>query len=88
MLYRRLQQLRPYPPFLAPCYAAAYNAGSGISHLLLEDLSSSHRELSSRDEVRTFTAAPPKRQLEESVAVLARWHALWWGLPSFPEDVA
>ena len=87
-LYRRLQQLQPYPPFLAPCYAAAYDAFSGASHLLLEDLSSSHRALNSRDEVRTFTAAPPERQLEESVTALARWHALWWGLPSLPEDVA
>lgn len=68
-----------YPALAVPCYAAAYDNASGGSSLLLADVSTTHLEVSSRAEVRAFSAAPPLWQVEKVVDTLAHWHALWWG---------
>lgn len=77
--YRQLMRLPRYPAMTVPCYAASYDSVSGSSSLLLADVSATHREVSSRAEVRTFTPAPPLGQVEALVDTLARWHASWWG---------
>lgn len=89
-VYRQLKEATPYPPMLAPCYAAEYEESSGVSNLLLADVSDTHREASSREEVRAFTASPPLWQVEAMVDTIARWHARWWGFggtEQLPADV-
>jgi hypothetical protein len=68
-------------PFLVPCYDAAYDPVMGLSHLLLADLTASHQQIASRDQIRAFAAQPSIGQLRAAVQVLAGWHAHWWEAP-------
>jgi len=63
-----------HDPPLARCYDAAYDRGTGSSHLLLEDLSSTHAQLE--------PPLPPSHpQCEGLVEALADVHAFWWEHP-------
>ena len=58
-------------PPTARCYDAAFEPRSGGFHLLLEDLTSTHRYAGK--------ALPPTLpECEQMVACLARFHAAWW----------
>ncbi|HEX2516777.1 MAG TPA: hypothetical protein VH257_18880 [Chloroflexota bacterium] len=68
---------------LVPCIEAAHDApaeGSpeGGSHLLLEDLSLTHRPPRTRGEIVSGQAVPPLAQAEAVVDALARFHGAWW----------
>jgi thiamine kinase-like enzyme len=57
------------------CFDAVWNEGTKDWHLLLEDLSDSHFNL-------TYWPMPPTRpQSEAIIAARARFHAAWWDDP-------
>ena len=69
-------------PMIVPCFDAAYDETSGDSHLLLEDVSLTHRPALTRDEQLTPGAnVPAQADIARAVTVLARWHACWWQHP-------
>ncbi len=82
--YTTIALLRPAVP-LVPCYAAERDETTGVSSLLLADLSSTHAQ----------PPNPPSwEQLAAMVDGLARLHAAWWGEPRLsdltgerPEDL-
>ena len=68
---------------LVPCFEAVHDAPAGgspegVSHLLLEDLSLTHRPPRTRDEIVSGQAVPPQAQAEAVVDALARFHGAWW----------
>ncbi|MBS7813585.1 protein kinase family protein [Roseococcus pinisoli] len=70
------------PPGLLPrCYDAASEAETGTWHLLLEDLTDSHR---------TATPWPLPPDLADGQAIMrarARFHAAWWDHPRLGVDI-
>ena len=78
--YTRLAPLMDDPPVPRP-YAAAFDAAKQRSHLLLEDLTPTHRSPPS--------PLPPTRdQLCGAVDCLAHIHAWWWNHPDLSAGVA
>ena len=65
------------PPAVA-CYDAAFEPGTGASHVLLQDVSETH-----------VTCVDPGRQqsCERAVEALARLHASWWDHPCLGNGV-
>ena len=60
------------------CYDAAYDAASGASHLLLLDLSDTHIQPLTRDQLIAGDSVPSPRHMEWVVEAVARFHAYWW----------
>jgi hypothetical protein len=61
-------------------FDVAYSRDTGESHLLLEDLSSTH--------VQTDSALPPTQaEAEQAVDALAEFHAFWWEHPRLGDDI-
>jgi len=54
------------------CYDAAFSEETGDSHIILENLSDTHSELSS------WPDPPSKRYCERAIDCLAEIHAFWW----------
>ncbi len=70
---------RPEPlPIVPRCYDAAYDGESGTSHLLLLDLSRSHRQPLTRDQLIAGDSVPSPEHLDWVVEAMARFHAYWW----------
>lgn len=62
------------------CYDAAFADHLGQSHLLMDDVSTTHAE--------PPDALPlPRKSCEEIVDILARFHAQWWEHPRLSGDV-
>lgn len=69
----------PYPP--APiCFDAAYNPDSGAYHLLLEDVSETHRTVHPEEPAT-------QNDVESMLDALARLHAHWWGHQKLGQSV-
>jgi hypothetical protein len=80
--YRWSASLRPLPPAIVPCFAAANDPESGDSYLLLEDLSETHAPPITRDEQVSITRGIPQaHDLARVTDALARHHAYWWDHP-------
>jgi thiamine kinase-like enzyme len=80
--YQMVAALRPAPPALVPCYAAAYDPASGNSYLLMRDLSATHAPPVTRDQqVSIIEAVPPAAAIERVIDTLAQHHAYWWDHP-------
>ena len=80
--YEMVKQLPDHPEVIVRCYDAAYDADSGNSHLLLQDLSDSHVVAVERDKQITLTDnLPTDSHLTEAIDALARFHAYWWQHP-------
>jgi hypothetical protein len=77
--YTSVAPAMPYPP-AARCYHAACDAETGVCHLLLADVSETHRTV--HPEVPA-----PQKNVEQMVDALARLHAFWWGHPRLGEDI-
>ena len=76
--YRRAAPLMPDGPF-ARCYDAEYSEGR--FHLLLEDLSETHKVITE------WPIPPPVEACERIVDTWAAFHAFWWRHPSLGRDV-
>jgi hypothetical protein len=72
----------PSPPAVVPCYAAAYDAASGNSYLLLQDLSNTHAPPITRDQqLSLVNGVPSAVDIERVIDTLAHHHAYWWNHP-------
>jgi hypothetical protein len=76
--YRRAAPLMPGGP-LARCYDAEYS--SGRFHLLLEDLSETHKILTE------WPLPPTVEACERIVDTWAIFHAFWWGHPHLGREL-
>lgn len=77
--YQQVKRSPNHPPVVVRCYDAIYDADSGKSHLLLEDLSESHVAPVTRDrQISLIDNLPSDIHLKEAVNALARFHAYWW----------
>lgn len=80
--YTLIASLADLPPVIPPCYAAATDAESGDSFLLLRDLSETHQPPRSRDQlVGIVDGVPASVDVTAVVETLARLHAFWWEHP-------
>jgi hypothetical protein len=78
--YTRLAPAMDDPPVPRP-YAAAYDPASQRSHLLLEDLTATHRS-------PPAPLPPTPVQLRGAVTCLAHIHSWWWNHPDLSAAVA
>ena len=78
--YTRLAPIMTDPPLPRP-YAADYDSATRRSHLLLEDLSATHRS-------PPAPLPPTPDQLRGAVACLAHIHSWWWGHPDLSAAIA
>jgi thiamine kinase-like enzyme len=80
--YTLVASLADHPRNIPPCYAAAYDAESGDSYLLLRDLSATHRPPVTRDQqISIVDGVPAAAAIAAVVETLAQLHAYWWGHP-------
>jgi aminoglycoside phosphotransferase (APT) family kinase protein len=74
------------PAGLAPrCLAAAFDAESGNSHVLLIDLSQSHTAVRTRSQLLHGAGVPARRVIDALMAALARFHSTFWEDPAIGE---
>jgi thiamine kinase-like enzyme len=64
--------------FTIPCYDAAYDPLTGVSHLLLLDVSGTHTACDKPSSLR---------HCEWAIDSLARLHAFWWDHPRLGQDI-
>jgi len=62
------------------CYDAAFSEETGLSHIILENLSKTHVASNFGEDY-----PPPKRNCERAIDCLAELHAFWWDHPSLKE---
>lgn len=87
--YKLVEGLPDHPPVIVRCYDAVYDAESGNSHILLEDLSDTHILPVGRDNQINFVDhIPSENTLTQVVEALARFHAYWWEHPLLGSSVA
>ena len=60
-----------------------YDPESGLSYLLLEDISDTHIPPLTREQMKALNGVPSQVQLESIVDVIAEFHAAFWEHPSF-----
>ena len=56
------------------CYEAVFSEESGLSHIILENISKTHETLPGLP----FGLAPSKQHFEKAIESLAQIHAFWW----------
>lgn len=79
VFYTSVAPEMPDPPVVR-CYDAAYSSATGRSHLLLEDLTATHRQPSPH-------LPPTFAESEREVDALAEIHAHWWEHPRLGKDI-
>ncbi|HEX8982283.1 MAG TPA: phosphotransferase [Ktedonobacterales bacterium] len=79
--YQTVMQIDPQPPSIVPCYLAIFDAQRRASSLLLADVSASHREPLTRDDLLCGDSIPDETALHQAIDALADVHAYWWGRP-------
>jgi len=70
-------------PMIPRRAAMDYDSQTGLSYLLLEDLSKSHIAPVTREQLIELDSAPSVEYLESMVDALAHFHAAFWEHPSF-----
>jgi thiamine kinase-like enzyme len=86
--YDLVASLPDHPPIIPPRYAAAYDASSGDSYLLLHDLSATHLPPLTRDQqIGIVDGVPHATQIASVIDTLARLHAYWWEHPLLDADL-
>lgn len=76
--YRLIGEHHHTLKMLARCYAQGYDAESGDSFLLLEDLSSTHVAPVTRQQLIDGVGIPRADHLDGIADALAAFHAHWW----------
>lgn len=86
--YNLIPSLTDHPSIIIPCYAAAYDARSGNSYVLLHDLSETHAPPVTRDQqISIVDGIPSPQAIEQVVEALAQLHAYWWDHPLFEQGI-
>ncbi|HKP54335.1 MAG TPA: phosphotransferase [Chloroflexia bacterium] len=78
----------PPPSCIIRCYDAAHDPESGLSHLLLDDLSETHLTTITLPQILAGDTMPSQSQLEQMVDCIAQFHAYWWEHPSLGAGIA
>jgi len=65
---------------IPPCYDAAYSEETGLSHIILRDLSDTHSEY-----LNELPSAIKLQYVYKSIDWLAEFHAFWWDHPKLKE---
>lgn len=77
--YQTIASLPNRLPMIVQCYDAVYDAATGNSHVLLQDVSATHRPLLTREQVMLVGEnVPADVFLHAVVDTLAQFHAYWW----------
>ena len=80
--YSFLTSLPDHPLVTVSCYAAAYDEESGNSYLLLQDLTETHMQPRTRNQIISLVdSVPPPASIDGVVRALAQFHAYWWEHP-------
>ncbi len=79
--YQAATRLDPPAPAVVPCYLAVFDAERGVSSLLLADVSETHAEPLTRDDLLRGDSVPHQRALDQAIDALAAFHAFWWERP-------
>ena len=66
---------------LVPCFSAAFDTETGASHLLLLDISATHRAPVERSALLELRGVPSATHLRGITEALAHFHAAWWEHP-------
>lgn len=84
--YKLSQNAGLNPSVLVPCFSAAYEPETGNSHLLLLDVSATHKAPVERGALLSLNGVPNKAHREGVVEALAEFHAAWWEHPRLGES--
>ena len=85
--YTHIASLPDHPPVTVPCFAAAFDAQSGESYILLKDLSDTHHPPISREaQIRLDTNVLSDVDVSTVIDSLAQLHAYWWNHPYLKTD--
>ncbi|HEY3342656.1 MAG TPA: phosphotransferase, partial [Anaerolineae bacterium] len=76
-LHSRVAVLMPQPPVVC-CYRAAYDAQTGASYLLFDDVAATHFG-------GDRSPMPRMAHWEKAIDSFAAWHAFWWDHPALPQ---
>ncbi len=77
--YQMIRRLPEGLPMIVPCYDAVYEVETGNSHVLLRDLSATHRAPLTRDQLLNVRSnVPPAHEIVAIVDTLAHFHGYWW----------
>lgn len=79
--YQLAQQEVVDTSMLVPCVSAVFDPEDGASHLLLLDVSATHRPPFSRNALLGLAGVPSEAHLQSVAQALARFHAAWWEQP-------
>lgn len=60
-----------------------YNAQSGLSFLILEDISETHSTPVTREQLKILSGVPANEHMESIVDCIAKFHAAFWEHPQF-----
>jgi thiamine kinase-like enzyme len=63
------------------CYNATYSEETGLSHIILENISDTHREVSDWG----WPLSPKRQYCEKVIDCLAELHAFWWDHPKLKD---
>jgi hypothetical protein len=86
-LYRLAMAAQEPVPALVPCYDAAYDPGTDLSHCLLLDVSETHAMPVPRESAAVVDQVPPDQQVGAMTDTIADFHAYWWGHPGLGTGV-
>lgn len=78
--YRTIVPSMKATPLILNCYDAEYDADTGAAHLLLEEVSATHRPSAE-------TLPPSTPRYEMLINALAQFHATWWDHPRIYGDI-
>ncbi|NLE52456.1 MAG: hypothetical protein GX613_13740, partial [Chloroflexi bacterium] len=78
--YRTIVPSMKATPLILNCYDAEYDANAGAAHLLLEEVSATHRPSAQ-------TLPPSTPRYEMLINALAQFHAAWWDHPRIYGDI-
>jgi len=70
-------------PMIPRRFGMNYDIESGLSFLLLEDLSETHISPVNRERLKTLNGVPLQTHLDSIVDAIAEFHAAFWENPSF-----
>ena len=78
-IYQSVAEMMPRGP-LVRCYDASFDAALGTYHVLLEDLSATHRIC--------YPGLPPTQpEAEQMIDALVQLHAFWWDHPALGQRI-
>lgn len=70
-------------PMIPRCLGTDYDAQSGLSYLVLEDLSETHSPPVTREQLKSLNGMPATEHMSSIMDCIAQFHAAFWEHPQF-----